>query len=252
MISKMRTTIGHLRKLISESRPTPIDKGAISKLVDELYDALIAALRVQPAAEPIGDHKNLVEVPFSTRDVRGKYVLSFPVKIRSVTEEGHDGVFIGAGAGKVRGRTVIDIEINGKYSPERYAGDMAQHLKKALYVALIHEVTHVADLVYDLKGQESGQQYYKADNSIDPEKYYNDPREVRAYIQEAVDEALERAAQKPELRGKEMVKWAMAGRTVSMLEGDMNARNFARVARAIYNSLEKEGYFGNKEAPQAS
>ena len=234
---------GKLKQLIRESRPTPIDKPAIREYVDQLTDEIYAAMDGLEQEEPVGVHARLVKSRFHTRDVKTGEEIEFPVIIRTGEGLGMQNVFLDAGAGTVKGMFFVMVEINGDYSPYRYHHDMAYHLKKVLYEALIHELTHAADQRYDTRPSNVAPKYWnKSMGGIDRKKYYNDPRELRAFIQEAVEEALERARSRKGESFESVFEFATSGQTISLLKRNLTSKNFNKVLKTIAAELQREGY----------
>jgi hypothetical protein len=83
--------------------------------------------------------------------------------------------------GHARGKPVVVITLNGSTVIPKNTGGL---LEKLLFPVLLHELTHVADK-YKGRGPAKDMSRDEARGSA---AYYNDPGEVRAYMQEVVDE----------------------------------------------------------------
>jgi len=94
----------------------------------------------------------------------------------------------GGGVGKTpNGNQVVVIDLNGRY-PVRVFKDTKES-SDLLWDHLIHEITHVADKFKKEKKTETGSRV-KNTLEVDLDEYYNDPAEVRAYMQEVVDQVI--------------------------------------------------------------
>jgi hypothetical protein len=92
---------------------------------------------------------------------------------------------VDGGVGRAGKQVVVVVGLNGsKPIPKNTGGVLARQI----FPVLLHELTHVAD---KYKGKGVAQDMTRDEAAGNP-AYYNEPGEVRAYMQEVVDEASER------------------------------------------------------------
>lgn len=191
------------------ARPIPIDKAALRKLADKAVRLLPKHLkfRSDDMDGPLGyargfrpDWGFFLGV-YETTDVRGgEVVVSIKVKakaslggwsgprrwvagglVRAIYDAGPRGQGVGYGQ-----KVGLILNINTLASPQDLL-DNISGVAKELYSVLIHEVTHLRDL---LRHQSPA-----AENTPETEAhdYYNTPTEVRGFMQQVVDEVLDYA-----------------------------------------------------------
>lgn len=159
------------------ARAIRVDKSGIKDLSRDLAKLIY---RKTDGQSPLGDTTiNRKPVPYVVRGVDGSVI---PTSVILKAEVGSDGPYVLSGAmGRYRGDPIVIVYINGStVIPKNTAGV----LEKQLYPVLLHELTHVAD---KFKGQGPAHDMSQ-DEARGNAKYYNDPGEVRAYMQEIVDE----------------------------------------------------------------
>lgn len=191
----------YIRVFLNEARPIPIDKGLVQQLTDDLMQSFIQNLRTTPEeqrSEPVGSisrdiwaHEKIV-----MSDVHGKDQ-SIDVVLYANKSSGF-GPYVGSGAfGHRKGKPIIIVDLNGKYTPDMYLKSIEgepenpayrQLIGSMIYDILIHEITHAVDQklkrTYDTGGHDGPR------STSDIAKYYNDPKEVRAFMQQISDEVL--------------------------------------------------------------
>jgi len=111
------------------------------------------------------------------------------VVLRSIPSSSTSAV-TGAGVGKLRstGETTIVVDLNGSWNVGlmRSFAETKGRFQEDLVKHLLHELTHVAD-VYRKKKDKTTTRVLREDE-VDPVEYYNDPAEVRAFMQEIVED----------------------------------------------------------------
>ncbi len=237
-----------------ESKPTPIDKPALHDYTEMLtYDILEAAREAQTAhdGDYIDDVDVLLESEFGVADVKTKAWKTFPVIVRSVVQSekiNQGALVIGAGAGEVDGRFIVEIVIEGAYTWQKLK-ELRYYLVKDLYTALLHELTHAADHAYDNETAALGRPPYMAkDGTLDDAEYWNDPREIRAFLQEVVDEALARAEtfvrthRGDNFTRDQVLEYVYGGKMWKQTAEFMNERNRAKILKAVYTALVDAGW----------
>lgn len=185
--SKQASVLLKLAKELLASKPIPVDKPAIKQLARNLSSNIKRFLQSHDANQIIGK-KELATESQELNFIQGKK-LNVSVTVKSVTGNfkqlvlgGHqDGAF--ETSKRIPEALMLDISIavNGSVMPMEYLKSTT--LTDDLYSMLLHEFTHAMDL--------SGIVNQKVnDVSTDTglTEYYNQPREVRAYLQQIIDE----------------------------------------------------------------
>jgi hypothetical protein len=239
---------------IVESKPTPIDKPAVMDYVEMLADDILVAAREatdEHENDYIDDNDVLLESEFKVVDVKTKAWRTFPVIVRSIvnSEKINQGpLVVGAGAGDVDGQFIVEIVIEGAYTWQKLK-ELRQHFVKELYTTLLHELTHAADHAYDNKTSQLGRPPYMAkDGVIDDVEYWNDPRELRAFLQEVVEESLARAEtfvrahRKENITREQVLEYVYEGKMWKQTAKFMNERNRAKILKAVYAALVDAGW----------
>lgn len=243
-----------LETIEKHSRAIPIDKSGLRALTKRLEKRLSQAFTVamrRKAEEPIRYQEVWARELHTLRNVMGH-----DIDVDVLVTAGKDrsgGPFVAAGGyGKNRqtGRPVVIVKLNGSYSPKEYlpAVDTGM-LTQGIYDILIHEMTHAADAEIKAKykaGPASGA--YVPD---DIAAYYNDPKEVRAYMQQVVDEVLRYGSKRknlekvlelfkgPRQRGIEVI--LKNTETWPEIEPHLTDANKAKILKAVYRALDDEG-----------
>lgn len=162
-----------------EARAIRLDKASLLDLSKDLEEAVVR----RGSNEPMGQ-KVLANKPFVVKAVDGSPV-SLQVVLATRPSDNPDIVLDG-GVGTYKGDKVVLIYLNGS-QPGLKSWAQKKLLSHKLYPVLIHEMTHVSDKYTKGVGDRMTQEEAR-DNAA----YYNDPSEVRAYMQEVVSEASER------------------------------------------------------------
>ena len=213
--------------------------------------------------EPLGDGKKIYTDTIDVESVDGQEILEAEVSVVTVAAKGTWASILGGSSGKRRwregrGRVSVKLWLNGALSPadfinpkavplmgRPYVEDRLQPLSQCkyetclpygLYSILIHELTHTAEVYYQKALQ------YKRDS--DKEKYVNDPHEVRAFIQQIVDEVIRygHKIRSHAKSNKKLVDYVLGlSTTWGGIEADLNPRNRAKILKAVYTALEDEG-----------
>ena len=171
-----------------EARAIPLDKSSLRRLVKELTRKLLQAFTRAKPDQPIRNKSVWAEADYETRSVKGE-----PLNIMVVVRAGKDtrpGPYVDSGGfGKHRnGRPVVILSLNGSYTAAEYLKSLQspELIEGMLYNILIHEVTHAVD-IQDKSTYEVGTAGGTF-STPDLKRYYNDPKEVRAFMQQVVDE----------------------------------------------------------------
>jgi hypothetical protein len=234
--------IEELRALV-EARPIPIDKGRVKKLARDAAQGLKKSLRFRTMDDPLfqtrgfnanrwGYHVGV----YSTTDVRGQKV-NVPVDVTAGEPETWMGPRYYVKGGSVTSRysgsgkgygSKIGMKLSINY--QRTPNELLQNLKaveKEMYSVLIHEVTHLRDLLT----------HSPAKAGAPSADYHNKPAEVRAFMQQIVDEVLHYAHE----LGQDDGGWLFTGRlTTDFIENAMEkSGTWERVRRDLTPKNEK-------------
>lgn len=238
-----------------KARAIPIDKSALRSLTTRLEKRLSQAFTVAMRTKPDDPIRRQEVWARETHDIRN--VMGHDLTVDVMVTAGKDrsgGPFVAAGGyghNRRTNRPVVIVKLNGSYSPKEYlpAVDTGM-LTRGIYDILIHEMTHAADAALKAKyktGPASGQ-YVPDDISA----YYNDPKEVRAYMQQVVDEVLRYGGKRqnlekilklfkgPRHRGIEVV--LKNTETWPEIKDHLTDSNKAKILKAVYQALDDEGY----------
>lgn len=237
------------RKVLNP-RPIPLDDGAIERLLDRLY------FRLDEKAERYGDAKaNTSRTPVviakstvTLTTVRGQteevlvILTASPMVMRFVG---------GGGYGHAEGRPVVIVEMNGLYSWNVLANERVT--RDALRGVLRHELTHAVDVrggnTAKLRGgARKGIMLASLDEVEDLAAYYNDPREVRAYMRQMFDET--RANVTKVMRSPLGREWGLGGTVSRLLNSNetwaqvsphLTPRNRRRVLLGVVRAFRDDG-----------
>lgn len=189
--------------------PIPLDRQEIEELADRILKGLKPYLKFRPEhmGSPMWSARGFspsrwqydVEGGFQTTNVRNHPVrVEVHVNFQRPTERGRDYVTGGGVQSKwyadSRGRATgygLHLKLTVHLNPERSANEFLDELRgdvrKELLSVLRHEVTHLKDLLkYDPLPE-------AADDLAHAQAYHNKPSEVRAFMRQIVDEAIEYA-----------------------------------------------------------
>ena len=244
-------------------RPIPIwHKGIETFVSRKLVPQVVRWLKRQPQDEPIGASSGIAKGELAVEAVDGKEILVADVWVSSKPAKGKWAAVLGGSAGKrrfERGEPHVNIHLfmNGALSPEEYLTTESgkQRLQSlssctyetclpyGLYSILTHEVTHTAEVMF-----RQDPTYFREDG-IDEEAYVNDPGEVRAFMQQVVEEAVRIAKKLHAIPGftekktnRELVDIFLKMTTTwKGIEKNLNRSNKAQILKAVHYGLDQAG-----------
>jgi hypothetical protein len=186
-----RVAAAWLRKAV---RPIPVDKDALREMAKKLSAKLLEQLEQSDPDEPVRGRQVWVQDSMPIESVKGEE-LDAMVVVRADPDDKAPGPYVNAGGfgwHRQSGRPVVILSLNGSYTPRELSKSLRgspELIQDMMYRTLLHEVTHAKEpsskAEYELGG--AGEQYTTSDLS----RYYNDPKEVRAFMQQVVDEVHE-------------------------------------------------------------
>ncbi len=170
------------------ARVIPVDKTVVRQLAKSLNDDLLrefklASRQTKNLAKSLRDIRSVwLQDETEVTDVRG---LEKAVKIVFRVLPGRDSTLMtSAAVGTTSHGPVLVVDLSGGWTLEEALDAMSfRHgVDARLYDLLLHEITHLIDV---LRKPEYASQH---GDVSDEKAYYNDPAEVRAYMQTVVDE----------------------------------------------------------------
>lgn len=233
------------------AREISLNKPQVQSLAEELASKIVRWLKRQPEDEVIGNATDVASglIYVGDADGRSSHAVNVTVGFRPSSAKG---------AAVLAGRSLpgsITVYVNGALTPKDWLvpTPMINRLEPmpacthetclvyGLYSLLIHELTHNAD-IFATKLQYNPQEVLdKGEAAWGP--YVNDPAEVRAFMQQVVDET-ERMARKIRTHvpsNQRLVDMVLRlSTTWSIIEKHLNSRNKARILKAVYDMLERE------------
>lgn len=253
------------------ARPIPIDKPALAKLAKELVRELPKHMRFKPSdmedtrmswCRGFTQNWGFDLGVYETTDVRGRYV-GVPVRVgwENMEDWGPTRQWIAGGSVQHRsygGGEASKYQMNVKVNAARIPKEMLAHLdriEKEAFSVLIHETTHLRDLLKRIDA------YQHAKETT--EGYYNEPTEVRAFMQQTADEVIEFVEQQAKTLGG-VGPWGitLSGRTLERalemsttwdrIRKHLNPSNEKLVIRGVERALRDEWPRLEKQYPAES
>lgn len=231
-------------------RPIPLDEKAIEDLLDRLYFRLgekaerYGAAKANPDGPPIVAAKSTIWVKPVNRHVEQVTVVLTvaPDVIRLVG---------GGGYGHSQGVPVVVVAMNGRYPWTALADEGIT--RRDLRHVLRHELTHAVDTQGPKSatlrgGERRGLALPTGEEFDDLAAYYNDPREVRAYLREMFDELRPNVAKI--MRSPLGREWGLGGTVSRMLNTNetwgqvsphLTPANRRRILRGLVRAFQDEG-----------
>jgi hypothetical protein len=261
----MKTVASELLKIAKSlvaARPIPIDKKAVKEFVDDILLSSVFRWASQQNPNKKLGRQPICKSVFSLKNPRGEHV-SLDVIVQT-SPHSNDSIFTGGYFSRVKspGRWKIVLGINENLYPSSIL-ENPNKLGAILYSAMIHELTHALDVIPD---GVSRMDYLKKQNSpgviptgddIDFKKYVNNPVEVRAHMQQVVDEVLTRVSNPyylaflkrtypNDMKDKMIGKNAMTNLSPKwcfLIENGISKENRKKILQAVYRALEDSGLF---------
>ena len=231
-------------------RPIRLDKGAIKRLAKYLSGRILKDLFKRPLDEPIIETGRYLINDYTTiQDVVGNDIKTL-VLIKSERAAKRRGMIIGGGAGTTPGgeQQAIQINLNGSWTPAEFSQPPPsfgrQNLPKELYSILLHELTHIADTF-----KKSGPTTRRVlrEDELDLEEYYNRPAEVKAYMQDVVNDVISNLPSvkemydiaKRDISFNKMIKQSLIiSDTWERIEPYLSRQNKKKIMSAVYREAE--------------
>jgi hypothetical protein len=234
------------------ARAIAIDKQAIQTLVHQhLVPQIERWLKRQPKQEePIGTAHNIASGTISIEEADSRNSHTCEVIVGATPSKAKGAAVLSGASGK----GVIHLYMNGALSPQDILVPTPQSdrlspmpgctyetcLPYGLYSILTHEITHNADIFMGKLKYSPAEVIEKGEAAWG--SYINDPSEVRAFMQQVVDET-ERMARKirehTESNQQLVSRLLMLSTTWSLIKKHLSSRNQARILKAVYDMLDR-------------
>lgn len=250
------------------ARPIHLDKREIARFVEhDLVPQIVRrAQRHSRPDEPIGATRGWASSVLTIDSADGRDSSRVPVGVDS---EASRADFVAVLGGKSNPNTGITLYLNGALTPRDLASEernqplsACRHescLPYGLYSILLHEATHAAERALPSTRRAPG--YSPRDVEERGEAaygpYVNDPQEVRAFLQQIVDEVVHNAKSddlREHLRrdhhpNRALVDTALAlSTTYSIIEKHLTPSNRARILKAVYDAMDRQGLLYDRTA----
>jgi len=245
------------------SRPIKLDKQRFKKLVDdELVPEITRALKRLNRDEPLARRIRLRFERIEINPVGGRGPLPVQIMVESMPT-GSDAAVVSGQAvlvteGVLEGPVVeLTLNLNGNLTSEQYLNERLsraldqQYLYYGLYSVLIHELTHVMEMPFI---RERPYAMNEDDTPVDVKEYVNSGIEVRAFMQQIVDEVLI-WAKRPIARlhaegsNQRLVEALLKSSvTWKKVQKWLNATSRKKILSAVYDALDKGGFLLDQEA----
>lgn len=166
---------------VKTARAIRLDKWRIKELAKELEVVLGHKAR---GDQPLGNRVLVPAAPYTITAVDGTS-LDMYIRLNAVeTKSPYYVVDGGYGIHQRYQAPIVVVNVNGSMAADKLgAAAKARQVQNQLFPVLLHEMTHAADKYSRGVGQEMSREEAQGN-----EDYYNNPSEVRAYMQEVVDE----------------------------------------------------------------
>lgn len=243
---------------LMEARPIKIDKSEARKTAKKLADSLKNYLEAVRGDYGSGE-RELGEVrqigPIMTTDIVDVLGREQRVNIVMVAKKARThhwiaggGIGVHKGSGKLKGQPIIAVVLNGSNTIDSFLSVVDGLLRKKIYEMLIHELTHAADTRNPKwRVPDEKERGFKPPKEVEYGRYFNDPAEVRAYMQEIVDQAIEfvsknRSALRRIASSNKIVQWAIKNsETWQDIKDNLNPKNRKLIMKAVYTALQDAG-----------
>lgn len=223
------TTIPMVRTITS-ARAIPVDKRQVEQETQKALREVWSHLKRLPQDQPIGT-QNLYIGKILFQGVRGEDVPVI-VMVQSSINNSTPNFIVRGGAGESPMGTVVGVILNGDKTPDEMLSQNAS-IYRDFRRTLLHEVTHAVD---PGTGQQSGREAPKS-----PEEwaaYFNLPREVRAYMQEIVDQVVRSLPRKVDRVSRQVIENLLAKSRTWMEIGDLfSDKNRRKIIQAVYRAV---------------
>lgn len=246
--------------------PIFVDKRALASFVQlDLVPQIVRRAERHPnPGEPVGDARGWAKSSYDVTAADGRASRSVPVQVESERSRAN---FVAVLGGKTSHQGVITLYLNGALTPRDLSSDermqpvwSCRHescVPYGLYSILLHEVTHAADaLLPGKRGPAYSPQDVRERGEAAYGPYINDAGEIRAFLQQVVDEVVHHAKdeglrehfRRDRSPNRALVDIVLTlSTTYSLIDKHLTPSNRARILKAVYEALEREGLLYGSE-----
>lgn len=227
------------------TRPIPIDKTKIRSLAKRVTDAWLNIVkRDRGNSDPVyymrgADHimnPPMVE-KYMTKDVKGALVRT-PIYITSEFDPKFNSTRFYVYGGFVRSwgygrQNTFKESVTIQFNSARTADEIFENkdrVLKEVYSVLIHEITHLRDILY------KHESYHD-----DPKKYHNAPHELRAFMQQIADEVIDFFPSDGWVTRRSFEAALDQSPTWDRIKRELNPQNRKLMFKGIYRALQDVG-----------
>jgi len=223
------------------ARVIKIPKSRLKVVAQELVKTLIKKI---PSTDKTIGRKIWAQLPFSLTAANGGHKLVY-ILIRSIPLRSKGTYIQGGAVGKhsKTGDDILIIELNGSFTGVELQASMTypKILEDQIYAVLIHEITHLADPVL-IPSVAPNTTEIPTGGDVNFDVYYNNKSEVRAYLQEIVNELegkfLQYEKTKKMMGDKAFGVLMNRSLTWRTIQKHLNPQNRKYIQKAIWTSLQ--------------
>jgi hypothetical protein len=235
------------------ARPIPLDKAAIRKLSEELAAKVAAYAAKHDPEAPMWPADEEIPWSFTIKSVNG---VDLQIEGHFNGEHGHSPHLITGGRASkpdlLDDQTAdihVRITLNASKPCKEYLDVEYQLplLAGQIYSVLVHELTHAAEFQYIRKAPVPDHYLPPEGRAKSFDDYYNSPHEVRAYMQQVIEDIVYKAPGyrkrvAPDLSPHDFVmKLLRTSDKWKQIEHHLNPKNTATILKAVYDALVKRG-----------
>lgn len=234
------------------ARPIPLDKAAIKQLSNRLAEELAAFAGRHHLDQLLGHNDNLLEWSWVAKTVTKGENVTVAGRFFSAPSSSKS-LITGAHVTKADllddADVVLAIRLNGSLPYSAFTdteNEGTAGLRWLINNELVHELTHVAEWWFLPKRRLPTQESDVLKSEEGAQAYYNSPHEVRAFMQQVVDEILPKAAgfrrvTKPASTHDFVTKLLNTSRKWKQIEPHLNQQSTATLIKGVYRSLVDAG-----------
>ena len=232
------------------TRPIPLDKGAIRQLADRLAKQVATWAARQPPDLLLGPDHHMLDWSWEAQVVKGEKMHIHGFFISEPTKS--PNLVIGAAAFKpdpfdfeVEGEAAIRIRLNGSKPFKDFLDgehEGTNGLRYQINNVLVHELSHIAEFRFLQR-----KDVHRFEDSEEGKKeYYNSPTEVRAYMQQIVDEIMPKARSfkkfvKPVSTHDFVMKLLHTSPRWKQVQPYLKPHSEALILKGVYHELDAAG-----------
>jgi len=242
--------------MLRVARPIDLDKREIARVVShDLMPQIVRRAERHPRQdEPIGETRGWASAQITVAAADGRDTITVAIEVESERSRVRGVAVLG---GKSNPTTGVTLYLNGGLTPaDLHSEERTQPLHACkhekcipygLYSILLHELTHVAEEPLRKRRTPTYSPSDERGRAEPSRGYINDPSEVRAFMQQIVDEVEHNADNdmlREHLRGDRhgfLDAVLSLSTTWSLVEKQLSPSNRARILKSVYDVLDRKG-----------